>query len=81
MRVNRRHTNSFPDNSRRQFLQGLAVGGVMLGMSPRANQSRAAQLSNHSNSPARILSGKEFNLVIKETAVNFTIKPRMATTN
>jgi len=81
MRDNRRHINCFPDNSRRLFLQGLAVGGVMLGMSPLAKQSWAAQSSNSANSSAPILSGKEFNLVIEETAVNFTGKPRMATTN
>ncbi|TKR53356.1 copper resistance system multicopper oxidase [Allopusillimonas ginsengisoli] len=64
---------------RRRFVQGLAAGGVLLGLSPFA---RAAGISstNTSTGAASVLSGTEFNLEIGESPVNFTGNPRMATT-
>jgi CopA family copper-resistance protein len=64
---------------RRRFVQGLAAGGVLLGLSPFA---RAAGIRSDGTSTgsAPILRGTEFNLEIGETPVNFTGNPQMATT-
>lgn len=58
---------------RRRFVQGLAAGGMLLGLAPRlrAGESRRA---------APVLTGDRFELVISETPVDFTGTPRMATT-
>ncbi len=65
--------------SRRRFVQGLAVGGVLaLGSSwvgARENQSNALRTGT-----APVLSGREIDLVIAESPVNFTGVTRMATT-
>lgn len=63
---------------RRRFVQGLAAGGVLLGLSPF---SRAAGMQSErtSTGSAAVLSGTEFNLEIGESPVNFTGNPRMAT--
>ena len=68
-----------PNLPRRQFLQGLAAGGVLLGFSPwlRPAWARAADTATGS---APVLTGTEFDLTIAETPVNFTGSPRMATT-
>ena len=60
---------------RRRFVQGLAAGGVMLGLSPFGMQARAA--AQDDGAPPE-LSGTEFNLEVAELPVNFTGKPRMA---
>ena len=60
---------------RRRFVQGLAAGGVMLGAS-----SALATANTIFSSRASDLTGTEFDLVIAETPVNFTGKPRIATT-
>jgi CopA family copper-resistance protein len=67
-----------PALPRRRFLQGLAAGGALLGMSPWLKPAWAQE----TNSPgiAKVLSGTEFDLMISETPVNFTGMPRMATT-
>jgi CopA family copper-resistance protein len=64
---------------RRRFVQGLAAGGVLLGLSPIV---RAAGMHSDGTSTgsAAVLSGTEFNLEIGESPVNFTGNPRMATT-
>jgi CopA family copper-resistance protein len=69
---------SIPALSRRRFVQGLAAGGVLLGLSPYARASAAA-VGTHTGS-ASVLRGTEFNLEIGESPVNFTGTPRMATT-
>ncbi len=64
---------------RRRFVQGLAMGGVVLGLSPMLASARSpvpATVTGH----VPDLSGTEFDLVIDETPVNFTGKARMATT-
>jgi len=69
---------ALPDGSRRRFLQGLAAGGVIWGLSPwlRANAATSATATG----TAPVLSGTEFDLTIAETPVNFTGRPRLATT-
>ena len=63
---------------RRRFVQGLAAGGVLAGLSPLLTPARAA-----ADAAARratpVLSGTEFNLEIAELPVNFTGTPRLAT--
>jgi len=68
-----------PNFPRRQFIQGLAAGGIIAGMSTWAKSSVAAQNVNNIGM-ANVLNGTEFDLTIAETAVNFTGNPRMATT-
>ncbi len=70
---------ALPILPRRRFVQGLAAGGVLLGLSPFA---RAAGITpaNTSTGTASVLTGTEFNLEIGESPVNFTGNPRMATT-
>ncbi|MFX7740017.1 twin-arginine translocation signal domain-containing protein, partial [Acinetobacter baumannii] len=60
--------SSFPLNSRRRFVKGLAAGGVLLGRSSRAMQAVAqAAEAPASPSAAPVLTGNVFNLVIAET--------------
>ena len=66
------------DPSRRRFIQGLAGGGVLLGLS--ANAVWAREESSALSGTVPVLSGTEFDLTIAETPVNFTGAPRMATT-
>lgn len=61
---------------RRQFLQGLAAGGVLLGLAPWFKPAWALGRG----SQAKVLTGTQFDLTIAETPVNFTGSPRMATT-
>ncbi len=68
---------ALPQASRRRFVQGLAAGGVVLGLSPLAGPARAA---GSTTIGAPVLRGTEFNLEVAESAVNFTGAPRMATT-
>lgn len=69
-----------PDQPRRRFIQGLAAGGVALGMSSLLKTGDAVASAKPSTAGPAVLSGKEFNLVIEETPVNFTGKTRIATT-
>ncbi len=63
---------------RRRFLQGLAAGGVLFGLSPWLRPASAQGAAATGTAP--VLSGTEFDLTIAETPVNFTGAPRMATT-
>jgi len=72
------HTLSNPP--RRRFVRGLAAGGVLLGLSPWLKPSWAQEAAATSTGTAPVLSGTEFDLVIAETPVNFTGRPRLATT-
>ncbi|MGH8547330.1 MAG: twin-arginine translocation signal domain-containing protein [Methylococcales bacterium] len=67
-----------PALPRRRFLQGLAAGGVLLGMSPWLKPAWAREAT--ATGMAKVLSGTGFDLTIAETPVNFTGTPRMATT-
>ena len=68
------------DPTRRRFLQGLAAGGVMAGLAPWMEPLRAAPAVTTRTGMAPVLSGTEFDLTIAETVVNFTGRPRIATT-
>ncbi len=67
--------------SRRQFVQGLAAGGVLAGVAPLMSSEVQAR-SNPEPVMEGVpeLSGAEFNLTVGETLVNFTGNPRIATT-
>ncbi|OZB69133.1 multicopper oxidase domain-containing protein, partial [Thiomonas sp. 13-64-67] len=62
---------------RRRFVQGFAAGGVMLGLAP---WTARAQTAPAATGTAPELRGREFDLVVAETPVNFTGKHRVATT-
>lgn len=71
-----------PPISRRQFIQGLAMGGVLALTAPLAqamgNMAVASQqLSTTGQAP--ILTGTEFHLTVSEALVNFTGSVRPAT--
>ncbi|BAV33276.1 copper resistance protein CopA [Sulfuricaulis limicola] len=68
-----------PNLPRRRFIQGLAAGGVLLGVSPWLRPAWA-QVTDTTTGSAPVLSGTEFDLTIAETPVNFTGRPRLATT-
>jgi len=70
---------ALPIMPRRRFVQGLASGGILLGLSPFARMAWAQSGDTRTGAPA-VLSGTEFNLEIGESPVNFTGNPRMATT-
>ena len=61
--------------TRRKFVQGLAMGGVLLGLHSRFNPAWADIISG----PAPELRGNEFNLTLDYSPVNFTGAPRVAT--
>ncbi len=69
-----------PNLPRRRFLQGLAAGGVLLGLSPLIKPSWARDMATTTTGYAPVLSGTEFELTIAESLVNFTGAPRLATT-
>ncbi|MEK6770483.1 MAG: copper resistance system multicopper oxidase [Pseudomonadota bacterium] len=69
-----------PDSSRRRFVQGLAAGGVLLGASSWMNPVEARERATTRLGTPPLLTGTEFDLTIAETPVNFTGKPRLATT-
>lgn len=77
-----------PNLPRRRFVQGLAAGGVMAGLTGLPGGAWAhAHPAGSSESrgsadlgTAPVLRGTEFDLVIDEASVNFTGKPGIATT-
>ncbi|MBF6649781.1 copper resistance system multicopper oxidase [Methylobacter sp. BlB1] len=66
---------NLPDPSRRRFIKGLAVGGMLLAL-PSWVKTAQAKIAT----PAEVLVGTEFDLTIAETPVDFTGEPRVATT-
>lgn len=62
--------------SRRQFVQGLAAGGAVLGLGLWPKQSWALR----SPGQLEVLAGTQFDLSVGETAVNYTGKRRPAIT-
>ena len=62
--------------SRRQFVQGLAAGGTLLGLGAWPRQSWALR----SPGQLEVLAGTQFDLSIGETPVNYTGKVRPAIT-
>jgi len=72
----------YTNPSRRRFIQGLAGGGVLLGLTPWMRSVWAAQAAT-SNSPmdkVPHLHGTEFDLTIAASVANITGNPRPATT-
>ena len=65
---------------RRYFLQGLAAGGVLLGLPSWLKPAWAQETAETAIGTPRVLSGTEFDLTFAQTPVNFTGRPRMATT-
>ena len=74
-----RHPLAVPDMARRQFVQGLAAGGVLLGL-PSIARPSWARAQDTATGTAPVLTGTEFDLTVAETPVDFTGAPRMATT-
>src|SRR3546814_20037846 len=70
---------ALPILPRRRFVQGLAAGGVLLGLSPFA-RAAGTPSANTRTGTASVLTGTEFHLEIGESHVNFTGNPRIATT-
>ncbi|MDR2326359.1 MAG: copper resistance system multicopper oxidase [Acidovorax sp.] len=68
-----------PGLSRRRFVQGLAAGGVLTGLSTPALMAMTQDAKTR-HGAAPVLRGNAFDLVIAESPVNFTGKPGMATT-
>ncbi len=73
------YSTVIPCLPRRRFVQGLAGGGVLLGLSPLLNTVLAQPRATQTGAP-KVLSGTVFNLEIAESPINFTGSPRMATT-
>ena len=65
--------------NRRRFVQGLAAGGVLAGL-PGLLHAASDQRLDTVTGAAPVLSGTDIDLVVAESAVNFTGNPRMATT-
>ena len=78
MNVHNASALALPQPSRRRFVQGLAAGGVLLGLSQVGLKAHAAPAGTTIGAP--VLTGTEFHLVVDESAANFTGSPRMATT-
>ena len=64
---------------RRRFLEGLAAGGVLLGASSLLRPAFGQAAPTATGSPPE-LRGTEFDLTIAATPVDFTGRPRLATT-
>ncbi|MFP5431473.1 MAG: multicopper oxidase domain-containing protein, partial [Gammaproteobacteria bacterium] len=70
---------AMPDLPRRRFVQGLAAGGLLMGLGPMIRPVWATPAATLTGT-APVLEGTEFDLTIAQTPVNFTGTPRMATT-
>ncbi|MBL1433367.1 MAG: copper resistance system multicopper oxidase [Gammaproteobacteria bacterium] len=73
-------SRSVPDIYRRRFVQGVAAGGVLLGLGAWPTSALALPSTQTVTGLAPVLAGTKFDLSIAETAVNFTGAARMATT-
>ncbi len=74
------NNNLFPKKfQRRQFVQGLVAGGVLMATPKLLKSAISAELGTLTGD-APVLSGKLIELVIAESPVNFTGVTRMATT-
>ena len=69
-----------PNLSRRRFIEGVAAGGVLFGLSSFATNSWAKPDLTAKTGMAPVLSGTDFDLVVAENVVNYTGNPRIATT-
>lgn len=71
---------ALPSSSRRRFVQGLAAGGVLAGAGASFADRAWSRDGETATGSAPALRGTEFDLFIAESPVNFTGKPRIATT-
>ena len=71
---------ALPLASRRRFVQGLAAGGVLLGGAASLSDRAWSRNASAATGSAPVLRGTTFDLVIAESAVNFTGTGRTATT-
>src|SRR5262245_35141478 len=67
-----------PPPSRRTFLKGLAMGGVVAGLGRWAESAWAQGVARRQ--ATGVLSGTEFDLTMSETLVDFTGSPKIAHT-
>jgi CopA family copper-resistance protein len=69
---------SAPPHARRRFVQGLAAGGLLLGLSPFTSPSllREARAAEPGRAVPE-LRGTEFHLEVAELPVNYTGAPRL----
>ncbi|MBA6391535.1 copper resistance system multicopper oxidase [Colwellia sp. BRX10-3] len=74
--INKQQVSHFP---RRRFVQGLIAGGVLAAF-PSIIHAASSLVANTITGNVPELSGKEIELVIDESPVNFTGVVRMATT-
>jgi len=65
--------------SRREFLRAVGAGAALAGIAPWMYASAAPQRLTHGGTPYE-LRGREIDLVVAESWVNFTGNPRPATT-
>ncbi|WP_207388141.1 copper resistance system multicopper oxidase [Hylemonella gracilis] len=74
------HPASAPPDTRRRFVQGLAAGGLLLGLSPFSSSSPMLRgaLAADVGRAAPELRGTEFHLEVAELPVNYTGTPRLA---
>jgi CopA family copper-resistance protein len=75
MEFRRPYAPVITDRSRRRFVQGLAAGGAFAAL----GLSRRSVADSRGRSELPVLAGTEFDLVIDETAVNYTGRSRVAT--
>jgi CopA family copper-resistance protein len=72
-------SQALPNLPRRRFVQGLAAGGMLFGLTQLFKPAWAEASAETATGLAPVLTGREFDLTIAETAVNFTGAPRIAT--
>ncbi|BBD78345.1 copper resistance system multicopper oxidase [Hydrogenophilus thermoluteolus] len=70
---------ALPNAGRRRFVGGLVAGGVIASLSPWG-RATAQGVTETRTGLAPVLSGTNIDLVVAESPVNFTGRPRMATT-
>ncbi len=72
-----RSPDSGTNQPRRRFMQGLAAGGLLMGLaSPRPGRAKTPSAED----AVPVMRGTEFDLTLAETPANYTGSPRMATT-
>ncbi|WP_459860904.1 copper resistance system multicopper oxidase [Hydrogenophilus hirschii] len=70
---------ALPNAGRRRFVRGLVAGGVIASLSPWG-RAAVQGVTETRTGAAPVLSGTNIDLVVAESPVNFTGRPRMATT-
>jgi CopA family copper-resistance protein len=79
-RDNTSGTDTDISRPRRRFVQGLAMGGVLAAFSPLLQAGNGPGTGTTRLGSAPVLSGREIDLVIAQSQVNFTGNKRVATT-